>query len=564
MNKRRKTVTAVIFATLLAFTTSCAQLPKEGVVKTGPNLEAGLETDYLYYSPSGPTEDASQEEILLGFINAGTGPQNDYAAAREYLTSGLNAEWNPNQEVLVQAGKPIITMSDDDTASVVVPISAVINSRGEYEAQPMGATRVVDVGFSSIAGNWRISSAPNLTMVIRPVFDVVFKAYSIFFFDSQQKRLVPDVRWFPSRASTSTRLVNALLGGPSPWLKNAVRSAIPSGTRLNLSSVTVADGIANVDLSARALSASAEEKQRLQTQIRETLLQLGSVYSVRVTIERAAILQPTNQLSGSQFLITKPLAMVDSSLVYLDDSTASEIGNSRKLISEVGASDFATNADQKIVALAGTGGIYIGRLDRVTQDPVLLASGTAYLAPIVDAQGFTWVVPKAGSRSVLVFDAQGNQVDFDSRWLGGLNRLSFALSSEGSRVVVVTGNTGTNGPVSKTRVAAIIRDATGVPLYVDDAINPVSSGTVFSATWLDGTRIGFLESQASTNVQPIISMIGGDSKILQTLSTGSAIIGSGQANQIYILGNGGEVFQYRGSNWLRIRDQVTALRFPGN
>ena len=77
---------ATLLAAMLA-TTGCAQLPKSGEIKSGPNVESGLETDYLYYSPSGPTDGDSQEEIVLGFLNAGTGPQNDFEVAKSYLSN---------------------------------------------------------------------------------------------------------------------------------------------------------------------------------------------------------------------------------------------------------------------------------------------------------------------------------------------------------------------------------------------------------------------------------------------------------------------------------------------
>ena len=65
MNKNLKTLLAFVTAALLLVTTGCAQLPKSGEIKTGPNVESGLETDYLYYSPSGSSKERSAEQLLL-------------------------------------------------------------------------------------------------------------------------------------------------------------------------------------------------------------------------------------------------------------------------------------------------------------------------------------------------------------------------------------------------------------------------------------------------------------------------------------------------------------------
>jgi hypothetical protein len=550
----------LVIVSTLGFTSACAQLPRSSQIGSGPNLEAGLETDYLYYSPAGPPEDATQEEILLGFINAGTGPQNNYEIARTYLTESLKTEWNPGEEVLIQDGTPVITLLDDNSASVQVRISARINERGEYQALPVGTTRLVEVRFDNSTGAWRISDAPNLTMVIRPVFDVIFEAYSIYFFDKQKKHLVPDVRWFPLRASTSTRLVSALLDGPSDWLETAVESAIPNGTRLTLNSVTVTDGIANVDLSARALSATAAAKQLIQSQIRETLLQLDNVFSVRVTIERAGIDQVPSTMTGTQSSLIRPIALTNGSLVDFDGVNEVELGNSRSLLEKIGATNFATNAAKKTMVLTSPDGIYLSRLDRVTELPIRLVAGTGFLPPVVDVNGFIWVVPADAARMIMVFNPQGQRVNFDGNWLTGVNRLSFSISSEGSRVVTVTGDRF----ASRVRVAALTRTSGGAPESLGTPISPIRTSTAFMATWVDSTQIGVLESPNSLFVQPWITVIGGDSRSLQTLSSGLEIISSGQATSVYVLDDFGTLFQYRGTNWTRLRENIDAFHYPGN
>jgi hypothetical protein len=560
MKTLHKKLQVLFIVSTLSFSSACAQLPRDSQIGSGPNLEAGLETDYLYYSPSGPNEDATQEEILLGFVNAGTGPQNNYEIARQYLSDSLKTEWNPGEEVLIQDGTPVITLLDDNSASVLVRVSARINERGEYQSLPLGTTRQVEVRFDDTSGEWRISSAPNLTMVIRTLFDVIFLAYSIYFFDKQKKHLVPDVRWFPLRASTSTRLVSALLDGPSAWLETAVESAIPKGTRLTLNSVTVTDGIASVDLSARALSATAAAKQLIQSQIRETLLQLDSVFSVKVTIERAGIDQVASTLTGTESRLTRPIAMTNGSLVDFDGVNEVELGNSRNLIDRLGAQNFATNTAKKILVLTNSDGVYLSRLDRVTELPIRLVAGNGFLPPVVDVNGFIWIVPADAEQNLIVFNSQGQRVNFSSNWLAGVNRLSFSISSEGSRIVAVTGSR----IESRVRVAALVRTSEGAPEALGEPFSPMQTNSAFMATWVDSTEIGVLESPDSVFTQPWISVIGGDSRRLQTISGGREMVSSGQAASVYIVDDFDTLFQYRGSNWTRLRENIDAFHFPGN
>jgi len=322
----------------------------------------------------------------------------------------------------------------------------------------------------------------------------------------------------------------------------------------------VTDGIANVDLSARALSATAAAKQLIQSQIRETLLQLDNVFSVRVTIERAGIDQVPSTMTGTQSSLIRPIALTNGSLVDFDGVNEVELGNSRSLLEKIGATNFATNAAKKTMVLTSPDGIYLSRLDRVTELPIRLVAGTGFLPPVVDVNGFIWVVPADAARMIMVFNPQGQRVNFDGNWLTGVNRLSFSISSEGSRVVTVTGDRF----ASRVRVSALTRSSGGAPESLGTPISPIRTSTAFMATWVDGTQIGVLESPNSLFVQPWITVIGGDSRSLQTLSSGLEIISSGQATSVYVLDDFGTLFQYRGTNWTRLRENIDAFHYPGN
>lgn len=560
MNKFSKTLMALSSVTVLLLTTACARLPMSSDIKTGPNVEAGLETDKLYYSPAGPDAGATQEEIVLGFLNAGTGPQNDYAVAKSYLSSAFVTDWDPNNEVLIQDGTPRVTLTLEDSATVVVPVMARINSRGEYQAMPTGSTETVRIKMSQESGEWRITSAPNLISVIRPVFDVVFKAYALYFFDNQSKQLVPDVRWFPSRASTSTRLVSALLGGPSEWLSGAVKSAIPGGTKLSLSTVTVADGIATVDLSSKALEASADERRLMQMQIRETLTQLNSVYSVNVTVQRSTLESNPWNLASPRSQIVNPIAFINDELVHLDNAGSTKLAGSKALLGQLNALDFATNVEEKSVLVTTKDGVYQTELGKVIQQPKLLIKGTGYLSPVLDTNGYAWLVPKSGNRQILVFDPDGKIVPFANGWLANADRQSFSISGEGSRIVVASG-TKEN---SRVYVAAVIRDGQGNPTGVGLPIKPVGDAYAQSVTWLDNIRIGVLGNLSEGYAQPLVVMVGGAARSLASIRDGAQIVGSGQAAAVFILDGAGSMYQFRGSNWTLVTTNVRALHFPGN
>jgi hypothetical protein len=103
-----------------------------------------------------------------------------------------------------------------------------------------------------------------------------------------------------------------------------------------------------------------------------------------------------------------------------------------------------------------------------------------------------------------------------------------------------------------------------MPVGLGLPIQPSNTKTAYSGTWLDSIQIGLLESQISNYIQPVIVMIGGASKTLPTFTNGSVIVGSGQATSIFILDSLGVLYQFKGSGWVKVREDVQALRFPGN
>lgn len=560
MNNSLKPLFAGLTSLAVLLTTACAQLPTSSDIKTGPNVESALETDYLYYSPSGPGEDATQEEIILGFLNAGTGPQNDYEVAKSYLAESFQTEWDPNQQVLIQDGRPTLTLLENNTAIVRIPIAAKINERGQYQTMPLGSSESIEIELVEQEGQWRVQSAPNLTTVIRPVFDVIFKAYAIYFFDNQQRHLVPDVRWFPTRASTSTRLVTALLGGPSEWLEESVKTAFPAGTKLSLSTVTVADGVAAVDLTSRALRASARGRQLMQVQIRETLIQLNSIYAVQVTVERSALEATSSTFGETQTQIVNPVAMLSDGLFHIDNAGSLEVGGSDAALKRVSGTDFALNTDEELIAISNSGGVYLATLGDLIQAPRLLISGSNFLSPVLDTDGYTWVVPKSSEQPISVFNSEGQPVPFSAGWLAGLDRQSFSISSEGSRIVVAAGSNNSGA----VYVAGINRDDTGNPVGFGSPVIPAGSVAAQSVTWLDNIRIGILQKNIEGFSQPLIVMVGGGTKTLPTIRDGRKIVGSGQPSAIYVLDRNRGVYQFRSSRWNLIKSDVTAINFPGN
>jgi hypothetical protein len=503
MNKFAKSLVASLAILLLA---GCAQLPRSGEAKIGPEIKGDIASDYLYYSPSGPSNGETQQEILNGFINAGTGPQNDYEAAREYLSQGFKTKWHPNNEVLIQQGNPTISFNASGEASVDLQVQATVDSDGHFKVLDAGSTRYLKFKMVRENGEWRISSAPDLTILIRPVFDVIFRSYSIYFFDAQKTHLVPDLRWFPSRASTATRMVNAMLKGPSAWLAGAVTSAFPQGTALSLNSVTVADGIASVDLNSKALTAKAATKRLMKAQIRATLTQLPNVYSVAISIERGPQdiqdvpdLVPT--VASSQAVVLQ-----GGELQFFNDGVSNPIAGTSDLIARTGATDFAITDSQDWVALKSATGVFRSHIGIFGVSPTLVDARPAQLTPMFDAQANLWTMTRTAGEAVQVTSPGGIKRNLKLGWLDSFPRGQFSISAEGSRIAVLAGS----GTTRQVYVASINRDSSGMPISFGAPIEVVkASDSPRSISWSDENTLAALHtlSDSTTGATLYLSLI---------------------------------------------------------
>jgi len=555
MNRFTKLIAVAL--TALAFA-GCAQLPRSSEIKAGPEIQGDISSDYLYYSPSGPSVGETQQDILNGFINAGTGPQNDYEAARAYLTQDYKTKWNPNKEALIQQGNPSISFNATQEASVNVEVQASVDADGHYKVMDAGTTRMLQFKMVRENGEWRISSAPDLTILIRPVFEVIFRSYSIYFYDAQRTHLVPDLRWFPSRASTATRLVNAILQGPSDWLKPAVNSAIPAGTALSLNSVTVAQGVAAVDLTSKALTATPAERRLMKAQIRATLSQLPNVYGINISVERG----PQEILDlpdiAPTIASTQAVILEGGELRTLDSNMASPIPGTASLVRQTGATDFAITSSSDLVAFKGPAGVYRAHINIFGSTPNLVDSRPGQLAPVFDNQSFLWTLTRKAGDVVQVVSPGGIRHTLSLGWLDSFPRRQFSISAEGSRIAILVGS----GQSVHAYVASILRDKTGLPVAFGAPIEVVGAGqSPRSVSWSDENTVAVLHSLADKSIGATLFTIGGSNRDLGSIIGAKTFEARSSASEVYALDSSGDLYSYRNITWTRIRPNVLAMHF---
>lgn len=551
-----------VFSTVLLLSltlSACAKLPTSSEVKVGTDIQSGLSTDYLYYSPSGPAEAATQLEILNGFLNAATGPQNDYSVARQYLSQNLASKWNPSNELLIGDTRPVVSVFGSSSGEISLTAVARVDSAGRYQDLGSGVSRALEYSFVEENGQWRINQAPDTIVLVRPVFDVLFRSYSLYFYDKQDRYLVPDLRWFATRVSTSTRLVSALLEGPDKWLEPAVNTAFPKNTKLAIDSVIVENSTAIVDLAASANDSTIAQRQRMLVQLTATLTQLSNVSSVQILIDNVP--QNIANLPYEVSLAKNPDPVVLSSSGFRQVSaTAVPMQRATALAKGWNATDFAINNQQTLLALKGPLGVALGKLTGPNEALLPIDYRGDLLAPVIDVQGHVFTLGAAAESSLQVYDATGKLILTYSSWLSRADHSAFAVSREGGRLAALLNFDG------KLRlfIAAIERDSDGAPVSIGQPIEiGFSENIVGSVSWIDDTTVATISRSKAGATYAAYLQVGGEVKRFSPVTDAKSIVANGVSSTAYILDNKNELRVLRSLTWINFAKDILAIHFAG-
>lgn len=533
----------LLLLTVLALS-GCASLPMSLDIETGPELTSPEQQEIAYFSPSGPVSGATPAEIINGFLAAGTGPQNDYAIARQFLSEGFSSRWRPGGQTLIRVGGYELQEAGDSLQVASLTIGATVDQYGRFESVTPSTTNLrFRVGLEN--GEWRITSAPNLTVVTVPVFGVVFSQFPIYFLDSTSTQLVPDLRWFPSRASIATQLVSALLEGPQGWLNDSVLSAIPAGTQLQLNAVVIQDGVALVDLDANAISADNRQRGLLLTQLRSTLLQLPGVLDVVVAIAGAK--QDIDAAPISPLPPASSFALTDNGIVRLSGSEAGLLIGSDEIVQALNPLHLSVGNSGQSLAVSNAEGVF--RL--VVSDIGYEAERVSQIGQVVDLQidsfGNLWIFRDSQENQIEVIDSSNN-----SQLLTlpiGARVVSASLSPEGARLAVLS----TDGTLT-IRIYGVVRNQSGLPLRLASNIEIESAASrAVSITWYQPSFLRVLEKSAAGLASvseyplngpriprlapPVLGVV---------LETGFALVDN------YMLSEAGDVWQLSNNAWRRL------------
>lgn len=552
-------VTALAMAVVVVFVLSaCSGIPRAGNVNQGSAV-VPVEDDTIEFLPSGPVENGTIEQILRGFVEASSSPVSDYAIARQFLTPEFATQWDATSSVNVDAGLRTIFQTEDQLGQVTYTLTALVDAQGNYSDVSPTLSVTNDYSFQQIDGQWRISSAPDGVVMDRFTFDQVYQAHPLYFFDSTNSLLVPDVRFFPAGASASTRITKALLAGPSGWLaaNGAAHTAFPAGTALVADTVPVTRGTATVDLNSAALSADPTIIRQMKQQLSASLQSVDNINTVNMLVDGATL---NNAISSSIDSVipkpvdSRPLVLTDKTFGYWTGSaveTATQLAPA--ILSEQPSAITTSNGNTQAAVLTAEGVAFIrnGNAQLVDSRPGLIA-------PALDTFGYLWSVPANQPDKLFVISTDGKQLQLDVPWSSADSIQSLSLSRDGSRVLVLLETNGTY----ELLVSALVRGEKSVPEQLGiPLVLSLAAGTPVAAAWVDTTTVVSVSTANGIgNVRT--QVIGGQGADLAKVTTGTAVsvVGANTVAGIRILTAEGNVLTQRSSaQWLSAVTGVKVL-----
>ena len=551
---RRLMGTAVSIACALVLC-GCSGIPTSGAVQRSDVTVEPPAAD-IEFLPASPELGASPEQILRGFIDAASSPQNDYAVAREFLSMALNVDWKPNARVIVDGGSRDYVVTADGTITLVTQSQAMVDERGDYSERDIPERVSLTYSFVQENGEWRIASAPEGVLLERYTFDQIFGQHALYFFDPTFSLLVPDVRYFPSRASTPTRIMKALLAGPSPWLASsgAVVTAFPPDTQLVAETVPITGTSASVDITGNALNSTLEQKRLMLRQAAASLSSLSSIFTVQLSI--AGVPQDISAQSedvqkGYPQVDARPLVIADTKFGYLSPSgVIEEIPGISPVVSTFTPWSAAYSDAHNAAAVNVDEGVMLVRSTGTT-----LIDGRADLAPAVfDYYGFVWSVPRGKPRDLLATTTSGVKRLVENAWPTDGRIVSIAMSRDGARIAALM----ETGGATKLLVSGISRDGQNGPVAVGEPlVLSVKPGTSTAAVWVDPVTVGVLTTLGDGRVTLSLNTIGGGVRPVAPSSAGVSLSAGNGVTEVYMRSNENGLFSYRGSGtWPMVAGNV--------
>ena len=548
----RRAALSLGVVSLATLVSSCAGLPSNNRVT---QYSSGLDVKSVNTSPArapSPLAGATPEAIIEGFVRAGVDSIENYAVARQYLSSSFAGRWNPIGATRVYRNT-VQARSDDSgnaegTYHMRFQQTATVSSQGITSTFPEAQIETHDFKMVMEDKQWRISSCPDGLWLDGTEFDRAFR-YA-----------VPDIRWFPHTDRYFELLVRTLMAGPASYLKDVAFSALNESMRLE--AVSMSD---NQDMLVRLSGEHLDDNRlaRVREQIVHGLTNFSGLGKTDVFYNGAQI--SDSDPSGFSAVKLNPgvpartVAINSNGQMVARDDYMSNTGEQLLLsgVSQLSSPAMGYSADV-YACLANDAAslytVYQGSVRSVWQS-------TALTAPSFDAYGWVWVAD--GEGIVRAFkpgseDATERErgVDIGLSWQRNLSFTSVNVSHDGARMAIVASTEGASAVI----ISGIVRDDAGKPLRLTEIVRLSSSVTPRNARWAGDQSVVVVN--VKNGESEVISLSGEETK-LDRLDGVMTISTADNTSNIIAHRSDGSCYLMEERGWIRLDTTLHEISYAG-
>ncbi|MEO6471368.1 MAG: LpqB family beta-propeller domain-containing protein [Aeromicrobium sp.] len=520
----------IVVASVLALA-SCARIPDSGPVsKVG--VDRGTDENTVRYSPAGPANDASPQQIVRGYLDAMLAYPVSTGTASAFLTPEAARDWKSSAGVEVYEAPDVSTpVIRDNGGGVERPSARVslnlvedakLDRQGRFSR--VNARKNFTFRLVSTGGQWRIDNPQPGFLVNQKFFDDYYRPFNDYFFDRSGKRLVAMPIYVPVGDQLSTALISSLLVGPGNLINSSARTYLPKDAQLRTSVPLRNDGLAEVQFRGDLTSLPTSAQARLSAQITWTLRQVDRVSGVRI-IGGDNVLYPGDrgvqsvdswQTFGPRFGDGGFYGLQKNRIVKLSGRAVDPVegpwgSNAR------GAVSLAVDSGNVAVVGKGRTSLLIGSFAKKN---VATINGHNLLSPLWDDSDGVWAVDTSGgdTRVRIVKGKAVRQLAIGR--LAAFDVRSFALSPDGSRYSLIA-EVGTG---SQVYAGSVLRDSSDSVVSLGAPTHLQGNGSTFtkprSMSWANDTTVTFLADDDVVGTQIFQARIDGSMVSGGTASSG--------------------------------------------
>ncbi|MBP1327080.1 hypothetical protein JOF28_002312 [Leucobacter exalbidus] len=537
----RTPLARVAVLAVIALLAGCAAIPGAGNVKVGlTDLEQAEQ--FYQFTPQSPTAQASQEDIVRGFVAAATSNADDYAVAREFLSTEYANQWDPYYGVLIDEGSRPYRAAGDTAGVLSLSATAKVDEAGQMLPVEPGPATDMRFEFTRIDGEWRIASAPSGIILDKSMFLAIWSSHQLYFVGTNEI-LVPVTRWFVAGAALATEIVGALVRGPSEHMRESLHSGFPAGAVLVTKAVPVLDGRARIDMSSEVLQASPQAIAELRQQLKLSLQSIPGVNGFDLLVEGTAMSELGGGIEPELVNeIAMPTGLIDGVFGAVSGGELTPMLGFADRVGELDPQAITLSIDGTQMAVLSEPGVT--RLDAAGS--ALLDTRAKQIAPSIDVFGFLWTATRSGELQARGGDGVAIQVP--APWLDGRKVAAVRLAPDGARIAALVASEGG----AQLLIAGVVRDDQGTPIRTTDeaATELWVTGDPLDFDWVGPTKFAVL-SKGATATKVTSGGPGTFSTEQGSIPGGRQLTGGGAYAQLRVLGSEGDLYAPQNSGWQR-------------